>query len=607
MSRVAGRSRDAVEIDGDMVRYLRTAARNAMSQEALARRVGVSSALIGHLETGYTRRVSRQIAESIAAALGISPEALLRGGDTDVHDGQISASLQRISALLDRLVDTGSGSPGGAASQLQDDGSELAVWATDFMRQNSRRAPPHPAIPSAEEVARFARHHKVAVGFDLTALSGELRTSTRADLFHGHPEVARALIDALKEGTSAAPHGTNRTVLLTYQGHDLFAVVEPRLRDELLQTLREALDRGWNVLHLLRYSTVARRYLDITSQAVELAGRKGRYVAKYLADDPDSSTEFDLMVIPDSSAMQLWSTETGKPADIALKLYDPAIERQMAAIFQKSVVAATELIDTYPQYTALLRVLLHPEQVPGHRYQIKAGPAPATVPKNLWRWSAQQVRESLVEGPETRGALDLVDQYERAMIKRGQLLDTGLQSHSSYDLMSAAALDDLVRGRYDSNDWLIARAQGMQPDGCVPPRLRVEHLERLISLLDRYEDYHLGIADPDSMDEPFPHNLLTVRVGIPLRGTCAAFVQVWPESRDGDREEGFFAVLRDPRIVDAFRGYFTELWDGPGVVRDRGRVREILRGKIRAVEHGDRAGFSRAKRRTPRSGGDVPY
>lgn len=609
MSRVAGRSLDVVEIDGDMVRHLRTSPRNAMSQEALARRVGVSSALIGHIETGYTRRVSRHIVEAIASELGISPAALVRAGKGEGHGDGIDASLERISTLLERLI-----GPEGRAPEIPDfdhgldtSESDLTLWATDFMRQNSRRVPSGGAVPAPEEVASLATHQRVSVGFDLTALPSRQETTTRAELFHGWTEVARVIIDALKEGTARPPDAPNRTILLTYQGHDVFAMVEPELRAELLQTLRGVLDRGWNVLHLLRYSTLTRRYLDITSQAVELAGRKGRYVAKYLADDPDSSTDFDLLVIPGSCAIQLWSTEPGRAADAALKLYDPSIQRQMAVVFQKSEAAAEQLIDTYPQYTALLRILLHPDQIPADRYQIKPGPALATVPKDLWRWAARQAREPIDEGQESRPALDLVDQYERAMIKRGQLLENGLQSYLSYDLMSAAALDDLVRGRYDRDDWLIARAQDLQPDGCVPARFRIEHLERLIALLDQYERFHLGIADPDRMEEPFPRNLLTIRMGIPVNGNRAVFVQVWPESRDVDREEGFFAVLRETRIVDAFHAYFTELWDGPGVIRDRAAVREILRGKIREVQRPERGGVSRRGHGRARSSKDESY
>jgi hypothetical protein len=166
--------------------------------------------------------------------------------------------------------------------------------------------------------------------------------------------------------------------------------------------------------------------------------------------------------------------------------------------------------------------------------------------------------------------------------------------------MSATALDDLVCGRYDRDDWLIARAQELQPDGRVPARFRIAHLERLIALLDGYERFHLGIADPDRMGEPFPQNLLTIRMGIPMNGHRAVFVQVWPESRDAGREEGFFAVLRETHIVDAFHSYFTELWEGPGVIRDRAAVREMLRSKIRAVQRLESRAVPRPGRKQPR-------
>jgi hypothetical protein len=220
--------------------------------------------------------------------------------------------------------------------------------------------------------------------------------------------------------------------------------------------------------------------------------------------------------------------------------------------------------------------------VDADRYEIKPGPALATVPKDLWRWAARQVRQPLEDGPDQQEALDLVDQYERAMIKRCQLLDDSLSSFATYGLMTVEALDDLVRGKYDHNDWLIVRAQQMQPDGSVPVRFRMQHLERLIELLDRHHLFQLGIADSTRMEEAFPQNLLTVRIGVGPR-TSAAFVQVWPEARESSREEGFFAVFREPRIVSAFHDHFYELWRGPGVTTDRAEVREILRHKLSAV------------------------
>jgi transcriptional regulator with XRE-family HTH domain len=571
-----------------------------MSQETLARRVGVSSALIGHIETGYTRRVSRAIVEAIAAELGVVPEALLRLGQ-ETSRGNIAASLDRISSMLERLA----GRSGTAFAEFgttweQDSiDSDLSMWVFEFMRKNSRLAARARAVLPPEAVAELPTHYRVGVGFDVSGLPPQLALDTRAELFHGWTDVARAIIDALRTGTADSPRDANATVLFTYQGYDLFAYVEPALRAELLQTLGQTLDRGWNVLHLLRSSSLHRRYLDITSQAVELAGRKGRYVAKYFADDPDSSTEFDLLIIPGYCTMQLWSTQSGGPADAALKLYDPTIQRQMAAVFRKSEASAVELIDTYPRYTGLLRILQSSDQVPAHRYQIKPGPALATVPNSLWRWSARKVRETLDDGPEARGALDLVDQYERAMIKRGHLLERSLTSYDCYDLISVSALDDLVLGMYDRNDWLVARAQDMQPDSRIPVRFRIEHLERLIYLLDRYEHFHLGLAYPERMEEPLPRNLLTVRCADQPQGRSAVFVQVWPEHPEGGRQDGFDAVFREARIVGAFHGYFSELWEGPGAVTNRAAVQKILTEKLGQAQHLDTR--QARQRRGPRS------
>lgn len=590
MSRVAGRPLDVVEIDGDIVRRARTAAERRLSQETLARRVGVSSSLIGHVETGYTRRVNRQIAESIAVELDVPVETIIRSGP----DESVQASLHRISTMLERLV--GVSQTGGQDAGIKASHPDLALWATEFMRENSRRAPSNRPAAPPEDVARLAWHRKVGVGFDLTALPDRVKTRTDAELFHGWTEVARAIIEALRAGTAQPPPGPNQTVLFTYQCLDLFAVVEPQLRTDLLDTLRAALDNGWNVLHLVRYSVLARRYLAITSQAVELAGRKGRYVAKYVADDPDASTEFDLLVIPGHCTMQLWSTEPGSPPQAALKLSDPAIQRQMAAVFHKSEAGALRLMDTYPQYTALLRVLNHPAQVPGDRYEIKPGPALATVPKDMWRWAARQVRQPLEDGSGQQQALDLVDQYERAMIKRAHLLDTSLSSYATRGLMTFEALEDLADGIYDSNDWLIVRAQQMQADGQVPVRFRIQHLERIIDLLDGHDRFHLGIADARLMDESFPRNLLTVRIGAVAKDS-AAFVQVWPESLSPGREDGFFAAFREPCIVHAFYDYFDDLWTGPGVVNDRRAVREILRQKVTALKELPRDAENRRRKR----------
>jgi hypothetical protein len=237
--------------------------------------------------------------------------------------------------------------------------------------------------------------------------------------------------------------------------------------------------------------------------------------------------------------------------------------------------------------------------VDADRYEIKPGPALATVPKDLWRWAARQVRQPLEDGPEHRDALDLIDQYERAMIKRSRLLDSSLPTYATHGLMTVEALDDLVRGRYDHNDWLIVRAQQMQPDVSIPIRFRVQHLERLIDLLDRHHLFQLGIADTSRMDRTFPRNLLTVRIA-PEPHRSAAFVQVWPETRGTGREAGFFAVFREPRIVSAFHDYFAELWSGTGVTTDRAAVREMLEQRLcllAQMDDSEPAGRRRPRRR----------
>lgn len=170
------------------------------------------------------------------------------------------------------------------------------------------------------------------------------------------------------------------------------------------------------------------------------------------------------------------------------------------------------------------------------------------------------------------------------MIKRSVLLDATLTSFSVYQLVTAESLDDLVEGRYHRNDWLIAEAQSKQPDCRVPAELRIAHLQRLVELLDRYERFHLGIAEPERMDEPFPHNLLSVRMGIPQDTGMAAYVQAWPQPLVGEHNDGYHAVFRERRIVSAFHQYFSDLWNGPGVVTDRATVCEMLRARIREVE-----------------------
>lgn len=62
---------DAVEIDGRKVRRLREHRRPITTQQELAARAGVTRGYISTLETGDRTRVSRTVAQRVAAALGV--------------------------------------------------------------------------------------------------------------------------------------------------------------------------------------------------------------------------------------------------------------------------------------------------------------------------------------------------------------------------------------------------------------------------------------------------------------------------------------------------------------------------------------------------------
>ena len=65
------------------VRELREAA--GLTQEELARRVGVRQATVSAMEQGAVRRVDLDVIERLAGALGVSPCAVL-GGDDGADD-----------------------------------------------------------------------------------------------------------------------------------------------------------------------------------------------------------------------------------------------------------------------------------------------------------------------------------------------------------------------------------------------------------------------------------------------------------------------------------------------------------------------------------------
>ena len=392
----------------------------------------------------------------------------------------------------------------------------------------------------------------------------------------GVPSIVQAAVEII-EHAQPDPLREQTTILLSLQGEELFAGLAATSGAAHVwhQALRGALRRGWQIEQLWRLDKDVGRSLHLVESMLDLVGLGG-YHPRYFDHYGLLRPPYELVIVPGSAAILLLAANNATYADGALVLTEPAQIALMSAHYAQIRDLTRPLLQGFlpvAQELEVTRAVVSAEAKPGGRLVVKDGLSGLTHPPS---W----LREDSLLGQSARrtGIVSVSDlpAYMRELRRRLAQFETHVQRYDYLDVCPQRAIRQLAdTGQYHPDTPLY----GQQ----VPLKLRLEHIQHLVFLLQSYERYHLALIDE------YEEQRISLEPTRLIAGSSDAFVAA--TARDASDTPVMMQVhITEPTIVAAFREHFADMWERvapphrqkPDVVLWLKRQAELLEQRIRA-------------------------
>jgi len=363
------------------------------------------------------------------------------------------------------------------------------------------------------------------------------------------------------------PHSSE--ILVTFQGEqDSFYTAA---RGDWDKAELHALERGWDIVHLVRLRGNNIKTFDIIKGTFHLLGASGSYIPHYFIESEILTPVYDLLLVPGQGGLLLFSTKNEHHIDTAF-FYPPGPHlKALVAHFYLLKTQTEPILTRYGSTNwndlEFLAEITRAEEREGERYLIMDGLSEVTVPMSITEERARNIK---VENDEQREAVRTLLKHRR---RRWTAFRENLRRWSCRDICPKSAIRRMVEeGRYSPDDSLVDL-------GALPetPKQVLEHLELVLNLVENYPNYELGLLDdvPPSVQRTFA---LCKRRHIVLVETHTS------DERDKDKAVELALAITEPSVVEAFRPYFLGIWDSlPPANKEKSEVAKWLRQQIESL------------------------
>lgn len=351
-------------------------------------------------------------------------------------------------------------------------------------------------------------------------------------VFRGAQEVIEAAIELL---TTAGSPQQDGEILLTFQGTtDVFDKV-PTLRQEWWRGIQATAEQGWKVTHLIRISEDPAQLLAFVGDIIDYISARSEYTPYYFHQYGTLSPPYDILVVPEHGAMQLYATDQPDYVDTAVFSPDPLFAQTLSGHFQQ-LFAPDKISPLMKMYTSDMlsayEVITNFELEPGERFLIQPALSALTRPKSFLSEDGRWAQVIKARDSDPTKLLELYRQRVKAFEKQ-------VGEHLFRDICSKRAVERLRdEGEYDRQGLYLEDEQE-----------RIDHLENVINLL-AHPNYELALLD-ETEEHLLPLATFVVK-------PHAVLLDTYPDVQGNPYAQ---IEIREPMIVQGFSGYFTYLWN----------------------------------------------
>lgn len=394
----------------------------------------------------------------------------------------------------------------------------------------------------------------------------------------GSKKLACAIISILKK-IEKHDSGSNR-VLLTFQSRDSLFGSDLALEREYQKSLVEALEKGWNIEHLIRLdSKHKQRTYEIVANSTRFFGQKGKYIPQYFQAKSVLTPPYGLLILPGKEALISLATNQPFYTDSAIYTKD---QKQLAILeshFEQLQKQSEFIFQSYENYEQkkFVEALQEVDPEPGARIILTRRMSEITRPiewyNNNSSWVKQLMNYLTKSSPDTDFSNHIAHRKLRAET---------LQNHLEKG-------KDFYRYIYPKSCLETFANQGktfVDKSGTIPyyfeakPDERIQQFNKIIDLLN-YEKYQMALLDDETDTKLFSQMKPSF---CEVQGHHAVLMEFWTKNENGTGSSQWF-FCNERVVASAFQDRFSELWNNiPDKCKDKEDIICWIKSKIRKLE-----------------------
>ncbi len=363
----------------------------------------------------------------------------------------------------------------------------------------------------------------------------------QVQIIKGTLKVLYATLHLLKQ-LPETPHPGSDTILITLNSDMRLLFETGDLNSVCLQTLSDLLRKGWNIIFKVMLDSNVSRTIKIAEyiQSLLAAGNLSIY---YIESPSGPSQGEELCIAPQVGALHSFSSNAANQIDNAFLFRSKTCIEMLTGRFFYCLSSARPLLKSYPaqESSEFQRVFAESEEMLGDKYVLKEGLSTVTIPLGLFE-------KYLISSDKSNQEIS-----HRMFLHQRRLdaFNTQVKHFKFKDICFIESLERLVDKREYSPDenYILKDATPGNED-------IVLHLEHLIDLLKKYDNYSIAFVDRTQFLDMTSVNWM-------VKGKDRVLMEAFKDHPPNDasfcREMNF--VITEKGVVNAFHDYFLILWD----------------------------------------------
>ncbi len=361
---------------------------------------------------------------------------------------------------------------------------------------------------------------------------------------NGQDQVEKVLINIVSELDVVSPN--SRRIMMTFHGYK--SIIELSSEKAWHSALQSALDKGWNIQHLIRLNSDSSRTFSIVSKLMSFLGRSGEYEPFIYKEKSLLKPTFGFLIIEGKHAFINLSSKNPLLADSTILLKEKTqintITRHYELLKNESTFSAYKKFWYYNE-DEITEALYEADKIPGNRIIISKRLAEITRPLNWYNINSSWAQSlKLHQEIETDKELEnhLKNRLRRAVDLRKNIKD-GLYNFRY--IYPQYCLDYFLNDSLKkSGEFIYYYTPNNQE--------KKQYLEETLLLLRENDNFEILLLN-NLYDQIFPRFKPTY---CEVHGENLILMEIWNEEK-----KRLWYLIRDRNIVSSFQDYFSKIWN----------------------------------------------